>query len=81
MAGSFGYEAEHYDLSVRMAGLDLAPAVRQSPPDTLIVADGVSCRRQIQDTTGRRAVHAAEALAMALPQTGVARESASSSSC
>ena len=51
MAGSFGYDAAHYDVSVRMAELSLMPAVRAAAPDTLIVADGTSCRHQIADLT------------------------------
>ena len=67
MAGSFGYEAEHYDVSMRMAELSLLPAVRAAAPDTLIVADGTSCRHQIADGTrgagpGREAVHAVRVL-------------------
>ena len=49
MAGSFGYEAEHYDTSIAMAELSLMPAVRKAPADALIVADGTSCRHQIAD--------------------------------
>jgi len=66
MAGSFGYEAEHYDVSMRMAELSLLPAIRSTGPDTLLVADGTSCRHQIADGTGRRAVHVARLLADAL---------------
>jgi Fe-S oxidoreductase len=70
MAGSFGYEASHYDVSMRMAELSLLPAVRGAAPDTLIVADGTSCRHQIADgTRGDRArtpVHVARVLARAL---------------
>ncbi len=62
MAGAFGFEAEHFDVSMRMAELDLLPAVRQSATDTLLVADGTSCRHQIKDGAGRRAVHAARVL-------------------
>ena len=51
MAGSFGYEAAHYDVSMKMAELSLLPAVRQADADTLIVADGTSCRHQIADGT------------------------------
>ena len=55
MAGSFGYEAEHYDTSIAMAELSLMPAVRKAPADALIVADGTSCRHQIADgATDRR---------------------------
>jgi Fe-S oxidoreductase len=70
MAGSFGYEAAHYDVSMRMAELSLLPAVRAADAGTLIVADGTSCRHQIADgtaATGRReAVHVVRVLARAL---------------
>jgi FAD/FMN-containing dehydrogenase/Fe-S oxidoreductase len=66
MAGSFGYEAEHYDLSMRMAEATLLPAVRKADADTLIVADGTSCRHQIADGARRNALHVARVLAMAL---------------
>ena len=66
MAGSFGYEAEHYELSMKMAELDLLPAVRAAPADALVVADGTSCRSQIAHGSGREAVHAAAVLAGAL---------------
>ncbi|MXW63771.1 MAG: FAD-binding protein [Bacteroidetes bacterium SB0662_bin_6] len=66
MAGAFGYEAEHYDLSIAMAERRLAPAVRKTPEDTLIAAAGTSCRTQIFDTTGRKTFHPAEILLDAL---------------
>ena len=66
MAGAFGYEAEHYDVSMKMAELSLLPAVREADADTLIVADGTSCRHQIADGAGREALHAARVLEMAL---------------
>jgi Fe-S oxidoreductase len=66
MAGSFGYEAEHFETSVAMAELSLLPAVRKAGDDALIVADGTSCRHQIADGSGRQAVHVAEVLAEAL---------------
>ena len=66
MAGSFGYEAEHYELSMKMAELDLLPAVRAAPDDALVIADGTSCRSQIAHGSGREAVHAAVVLAGAL---------------
>jgi FAD/FMN-containing dehydrogenase/Fe-S oxidoreductase len=66
MAGSFGYEAEHYQASLRMAELSLLPAVRAAAPGDLIVADGTSCRHQIADGAGRKALHAAEVLERAL---------------
>jgi Fe-S oxidoreductase len=60
MAGSFGFEAEHYDLSMRIGELRLFPAVRAEAPSTIIAATGVSCRQQIQHGTGRRARHPLE---------------------
>lgn len=66
MAGAFGYEAKNYDVSIAMAELNLLPAVRAADADTVIVADGTSCRHQIDDGAGRPAVHVAEALAAAL---------------
>jgi FAD/FMN-containing dehydrogenase/Fe-S oxidoreductase len=62
MAGSFGYEKEHYDLSVQVAELSLLPALRAEPQAT-IVAPGTSCRHQIKDLAGRRALHPLEVLA------------------
>ncbi|HEX9951981.1 MAG TPA: FAD-linked oxidase C-terminal domain-containing protein [Rubricoccaceae bacterium] len=66
VAGAFGYEAEHYALSVAMGEERLAPAVRAAPGAT-VVAAGTSCRAQIAHTTGRAALHPAEALAARLP--------------
>ena len=66
MAGSFGYEAEHFDVSMKMAELSLLPAVRKAKPETPIVADGTSCRHQIHDGSGREALHVAAVLKMAL---------------
>jgi Fe-S oxidoreductase len=66
MAGSFGYEPEHEEVSLRMAERDLLPAVRKAPRGALIVADGTSCRHQIADNTDRIAVHAALVLEAAL---------------
>jgi len=66
MAGAFGYEAEHFDVSMKMAELNLLPAVRRAGADTLIVADGTSCRHQIADGAGRTAVHVARVLEQAL---------------
>ncbi|MDQ6621731.1 MAG: FAD-binding protein [Pseudomonadota bacterium] len=66
MAGSFGYEARHYDVSMKMAEMSLLPAVRAADADTLIVADGTSCRHQIADGTVRQARHVARVLADAL---------------
>ena len=66
MAGAFGYDAKHYDVSMRMGELGLLPAARASEPDTLLVADGTSCRHQIADGAQRQAVHVARVLADAL---------------
>ncbi|HEM45869.1 MAG TPA: FAD-binding oxidoreductase, partial [Alphaproteobacteria bacterium] len=66
MAGAFGYEAEHYDLSMRIGEIDLLPAVRSAAPEAIVVADGTSCRQQIADGAGRQAVHVARLLEMAL---------------
>lgn len=66
MAGSFGYEREHYDASMQMAELALLPAVRQAGPEDLVVADGTSCRHQIQDGASRAAIHVARVLEQAL---------------
>ena len=55
MAGAFGYEADHFDVSMAMGEASLFPAVRAAAPETLIVADGTSCRHQIHDGTGRQA--------------------------
>ena len=57
MAGSFGFEKEHYELSMRIGGMRLFPAVRREPADTVIAATGVSCRQQIAHGTGRPARH------------------------
>jgi Fe-S oxidoreductase len=70
MAGAFGYEAEHYDVSMRMAERSLLPAVRSAPANALIIADGTSCRHQIHDGSGREAVHVARVLASALAPGG-----------
>ncbi len=67
MAGSFGFEAEHYDLSLRIGELRLFPAVRAEPAGTIIAASGVSCRQQIAHGTGRQARHPLEIVRSALP--------------
>jgi Fe-S oxidoreductase len=66
MAGSFGYEAGHYDISMRMAEASLLPAVRKDP-SAIVVADGTSCRQQIAGGAGREALHVARLLERALP--------------
>jgi Fe-S oxidoreductase len=66
LAGSFGFEADKYDLSMRIGERRLLPAVRELPPGVLVVTDGFSCRTQIQHGTGRGALHIAEVAARAL---------------
>jgi FAD/FMN-containing dehydrogenase/Fe-S oxidoreductase len=66
MAGAFGYAAETIEASLAMGELSLLPAVRKAAPDTLIVADGTSCRHQIGDGTGREALHIARVLAQSV---------------
>jgi Fe-S oxidoreductase len=68
MAGAFGYEAEHYDVSMRMGEANLLPAARAADKDTLLVADGTSCRHQIKDGASREALHVARVLERALAQ-------------
>ena len=62
MAGSFGYEAEHYEISRLVGEQRLLPAVRQAGADTVVVAPGFSCRLQIEHFTDRQAIHPAEIL-------------------
>ena len=61
MAGSFGYEAAHHDVSMQMAELSLLPTIR-AQPGAIVVADGTSCRHQIRDGAQREAVHVARLL-------------------
>jgi Fe-S oxidoreductase len=75
MAGSFGYEAEHFETSMKMAELSLLPAIRKAGADDLVVADGTSCRHQIHDGSGRDAMHVARVLQRALKPTQAARKS------
>jgi Fe-S oxidoreductase len=63
MAGSFGFEAAKYDVSVAAAERVLLPRLRATAPETLVLADGFSCREQIEQCTGRRTLHIAEAMA------------------
>ena len=72
MAGSFGYEKAHYDVSIDVGERRLLPAVR-SAPDAVVITPGISCRQQIHDTTGRDALHPAEALVRAMDQMAAAR--------
>jgi FAD/FMN-containing dehydrogenase/Fe-S oxidoreductase len=66
MAGSFGYEAEHYEVSMQVGELVLFPTIRKQPEDVIIAAPGTSCRHQIKDGTGRKALHTLEVLYDAL---------------
>jgi Fe-S oxidoreductase len=66
MSGSFGFDAEHYDVSMKMGEAGLLPAVRSAAADTLILADGTSCRHQIADGSRRDAIHVAQVVANAL---------------
>ena len=68
MAGSFGFEKEHYDVSIAIGEHGVLPAVRQAKRDTLILTDGFSCREQIEQTTDRKPLHLAEVLQLALHQ-------------
>jgi Fe-S oxidoreductase len=62
MAGSFGFDKDHYPVSIQAGERVLARAVREVDEDTIVIADGFSCREQIRHTTGRRAYHCAEVL-------------------
>ena len=66
MAGSFGYEQEHYDISMQVGELVLFKTLRSLDAETAIVASGTSCRHQIKDGTGKRAIHSIELLFKAL---------------
>ncbi len=70
MAGAFGYEREHIDISMQMGELSLLPAVRAAETDTLVVADGTSCRHQIHDGAQRDAMHVVRVLASAAASSG-----------
>src|SRR5438552_434006 len=74
MAGSFGFEKNHYDISMAVGELVVLPAARKAAPGTLIITDGFSCREQIEQATGRHALHIAEVLQMALHESIVAPE-------
>ncbi|HEX3531307.1 MAG TPA: FAD-linked oxidase C-terminal domain-containing protein, partial [Thermoanaerobaculia bacterium] len=70
MAGAFGFSQHHYDISLAVGERALLPAIRAAGPDDVILADGFSCRTQIAQTTGRRALHLAEVLAAGLQLLG-----------
>ncbi len=70
LAGSWGFEADKYELSMAIGERALFPAVRHADPATIVVADGFSCRTQIEHGTGRRAVHLAQLIAGCLEGAG-----------
>jgi Fe-S oxidoreductase len=72
MAGSFGYEQEHYEVSLQMAELSLLPKIR-SQSNAIVVANGSSCRHQIQDGTQQKGLHIAQVLALHLPESTYSR--------
>jgi hypothetical protein len=67
MAGAFGFESAKYDVSMKIGEQVLLPRVRNATPETTILADGFSCREQIEQTTGRRTLHLSELMANHLP--------------
>jgi Fe-S oxidoreductase len=73
MAGSFGFETEHYELSMQIGGMRLFPAVNAESAETVIAAAGVSCRQQIEHGTGRRARHPVELMRAAVLVQGNGR--------
>jgi Fe-S oxidoreductase len=68
LAGSFGFEKAHYDLSLQIGEHKLMPMVRDAPEDALVIADGFSCRTQIEQMTDRRPLHTAEVVKLAMDQ-------------
>jgi Fe-S oxidoreductase len=66
LAGSFGFEAAHYDISVAIGEHKLLPIVRGAPPETLLIADGFSCKTQVEQLTDRRPLHTAQVIKMAM---------------
>ena len=70
MAGPFGFEKEKFAMSQALGERVLLPAIRQANPEVLIVTDGFSCREQILQATGRRAIHLAEVIQLALAPAG-----------
>ena len=65
MAGSFGFEKQHYDISMKIAERVLLPAINKTTPDTLLIINGFSCREQVIQATGREVLHLAQVLKMA----------------
>jgi len=72
MAGAFGFEADKYDVSVAIGELELLPAVRKASPESLVIADGFSCREQVAQCTNRRALHLAEVIQLAAQHVSAA---------
>jgi FAD/FMN-containing dehydrogenase/Fe-S oxidoreductase len=76
MAGAFGFESAHYEMSIACGERVLLPKVREAKPQTIVVADGFSCREQIAQTTDRQALHPAEVMRTAIADRGFARDEA-----
>ncbi|HKU68127.1 MAG TPA: FAD-linked oxidase C-terminal domain-containing protein [Candidatus Baltobacteraceae bacterium] len=76
MAGAFGFEQSHYDMSIKCGERRLLPKVRDAKPQTIVVADGFSCREQIAQTTKRQALHPAQVMKLALDDRGYSRSDA-----
>jgi hypothetical protein len=70
MAGSFGFEEDHYEVAMKCGERVMLPAVREADKTTLIIADGFSCREQIAQATDRQALHLAEVIRMAIQSPG-----------
>ena len=68
MAGSFGFEKDHYDVSVKIGERRLLPAVREAPKETIVLADGFSCKTQVEELTERRPLHLAQLMLLARDQ-------------
>jgi FAD/FMN-containing dehydrogenase/Fe-S oxidoreductase len=76
MAGAFGFEAAHYDVSIKAGERVLLPKVRNADPRTIVIADGFSCREQVAQTTNRQALHPAQVMKMAIDDRGRRRDDA-----
>ncbi len=76
MAGAFGFEKSHYEMSIACGERVLLPKVRDANPQTIVVADGFSCREQIMQTTKRQALHPAEVMKLAMDDRGYSRDDA-----
>ncbi|HEV3091077.1 MAG TPA: FAD-linked oxidase C-terminal domain-containing protein [Candidatus Cybelea sp.] len=76
MAGPFGFEEKHYDVAMTVGERVLLPSVRAASPQTIVIADGFSCREQVAQATGRQALHPAQVMKMALDHRGSSRDDA-----